>query len=512
MKKLFVPLVVFCFVLTFETFGQISNLTVNGLSANFSMASGDVVSWSYDVPNPGDTTLLDFWIDVNNNGEIDPGDIQWVYFNQIDGDSHGQNGPPDIDGVANGHVSFQQKVGLAPAHYVMTFKNHDSVVSISGVVTPLVSATFTISGHVDVPAGFSKANVALQLESNSDNGGGAFWAALTDLNGNFSVKMDADTTGNPWKLKISNAFNFQSATISPQNIRITLDQSVATEYINNNFTITNASASISGIVKNEDGNPVVNTSVFINNYNGSFEKDVNSDFAGKYFIGLSANELPVSNMILGSWNDTNSVQFNYDIPSINAGDSLVHDIYLFNVNSTIKGRLTYGGQSPNMVDIFASCGDTGFVRTMTNDNGFFEFKISDKISNYTIYIEQVPQGFVNDSIVAHPGDETANLDLKALTDVKQGNANIPQSYSLLQNYPNPFNPSTFIRYQIPKSGFVSLKIYDILGNEVKALVNETKSAGSYEVKFDGSDLSSGIYFYQLKTNNYTATKKLMLLK
>ena len=512
MKKLFVPLVVFCFVLTFETFGQISNLTVNGLSANFSMASGDVVSWSYDVPNPGDTTLLDFWIDVNNNGEIDPGDIQWVYFNQIDGDSHGQNGPPDIDGVANGHVSFQQKVGLAPAHYVMTFKNHDSVVSISGVVTPLVSATFTISGHVDVPAGFSKANVALQLESNSDNGGGMFWAALTDTSGNFSIRMDADTTGNPWKLSISNAFIFKSATIFPQNIRITLDSGKAKEYINNNFSITNAAASISGVVKNENGNPVVNASVFINNNNGSFEQDVNSDFNGRYFIGLSANDLPKSNINLGSWNDTNTVQFNYNILSINIGDSLVHDVYLYKVNSVIKGRLTYNGQGSYMTDIFASCGDTGFVRTTTNDSGYFEFRITDKISNYTIYIEQVPQGFINDSIVVHAGDTTANLNLRILTDVKQGNTNIPQNYSLLQNYPNPFNPSTYIKYQLAKSGFVSLKIYDILGNEVRTLVNETKNAGSYKVKFDGSDLSSGIYFYQLKTNNYTATKKLMLLK
>jgi len=165
-----------------------------------------------------------------------------------------------------------------------------------------------------------------------------------------------------------------------------------------------------------------------------------------------------------------------------------------------------------MTDIFASCGDTGFVRTTTNDSGYFEFRITDKISNYTIYIEQVPQGFINDSIVVHAGDTTANLNLRILTDVKQGNTNIPQNYSLLQNYPNPFNPSTYIKYQLAKSGFVSLKIYDILGNEVRTLVNETKNAGSYKVKFDGSDLSSGIYFYQLKAGEYSETKKMILLK
>jgi hypothetical protein len=512
MKKILIQSLVFCFVLTFNAIGQISNLRINGDSADFSLASGDVVSWSYDVPNPGDTTFLDFWIDVNKNGEIDSTDIQWIYFNQIDGDTHGQNGPPDIDGVADGHVSFQQKVGLAPADYIMTFQNNDSVVTISGTVTPLDSATFTISGNVVVPDGYSKANIALELESSSDNGGGAFWQALTDTNGNFSIKMDADTTGNPWKLSISNAFIFESATIFPQNIHVTLDSSEAKEYLANNFTITNASASISGVVKDESGSPVINANVYINNSNGNFESDVNSDFEGRYFIGLSSNDLPQSNLNLGSWLDTNYVQFNYSIPSINVGDSLIHDVYIYKANSVIKGRLTLNGNGSGMMDIFAYSRDTGYVRTVTNDSGYFEFRVTNKISDYEIYVSQVPQGFVDDSIVVHAGDSTANLDLKALTDVKNSNENIPKDYSLNQNYPNPFNPTTLIKYQIPESGFVSLKVYDILGNEVETLVNETENAGSYEIKFNGSDLSSGIYFYQLRTKNYTATKKFMLLK
>jgi hypothetical protein len=85
-------------------------------------------------------------------------------------------------------------------------------------------------------------------------------------------------------------------------------------------------------------------------------------------------------------------------------------------------------------------------------------------------------------------------------------------FSLEQNYPNPFNPRTVISYQLPVSGDVILKVYDVLGNEVATLVNEEKPAGSYEVEFDASYLSSGVYLYKLKTGEYTATKKLMLLK
>jgi hypothetical protein len=88
----------------------------------------------------------------------------------------------------------------------------------------------------------------------------------------------------------------------------------------------------------------------------------------------------------------------------------------------------------------------------------------------------------------------------------------PTSYSLSQNYPNPFNPTTTIKYQIPISGFVTLKIYDILGKEVAALVKENKDQGFYNVSFDASKLASGVYIYQLKVNDYISSKKMMLLK
>ena len=85
-------------------------------------------------------------------------------------------------------------------------------------------------------------------------------------------------------------------------------------------------------------------------------------------------------------------------------------------------------------------------------------------------------------------------------------------YTLAQNYPNPFNPTTTINYQIPKDGFVTLKIYDVLGREVASLVNENKSTGRYNVNFNAGNLASGVYLYQLKVNDFVATKKLMLVK
>ena len=87
----------------------------------------------------------------------------------------------------------------------------------------------------------------------------------------------------------------------------------------------------------------------------------------------------------------------------------------------------------------------------------------------------------------------------------------PNNFSLSQNYPNPFNPSTVISYRLPVSGFVSLKVYDVLGNEIETLINKEKPAGTYEIDWDvSSNLSSGIYFYQLKAEGFVQTKTLFL--
>ena len=110
---------------------------------------------------------------------------------------------------------------------------------------------------------------------------------------------------------------------------------------------------------------------------------------------------------------------------------------------------------------------------------------------------------------------------QVVTDVNEEINILPEQYYLEQNYPNPFNPYTTIKYSIPNitlsgnaiEGFrVQLKIYDVLGNEVATLVNEEKAAGFYEVQFDASNLSSGIYFYKLSASSFTEIKKMTLIK
>jgi hypothetical protein len=92
------------------------------------------------------------------------------------------------------------------------------------------------------------------------------------------------------------------------------------------------------------------------------------------------------------------------------------------------------------------------------------------------------------------------------------NGQIPFKYSLEQNYPNPFNPVTKINFALPKEGFVKVTIFDLLGREVRTLVNENKSAGYYSVDFDASSMTSGIYFYRLETNGFSDVKRMVVLK
>ena len=89
---------------------------------------------------------------------------------------------------------------------------------------------------------------------------------------------------------------------------------------------------------------------------------------------------------------------------------------------------------------------------------------------------------------------------------------VVSNFFLAQNYPNPFNPSTTINYQIPELSFVTIKVYDVLGNEIAKLVNEEKFAGKYEVAFDATDLPSGVYFYQLRADSFVETKQMILIK
>ena len=135
----------------------------------------------------------------------------------------------------------------------------------------------------------------------------------------------------------------------------------------------------------------------------------------------------------------------------------------------------------------------GFGTTTEPKHIHLRSKIS--VGNYTYRLKQ----FDFDGTYEYSNE--INVDVDA-----------PAQYSLDQNYPNPFNPSTLIKYSVAQDGFVNVSIFNLLGEKVATLVNSNMKAGSYELNFNASQLSSGVYFYSIEAGDFKAVRKMMLMK
>jgi len=173
------------------------------------------------------------------------------------------------------------------------------------------------------------------------------------------------------------------------------------------------------------------------------------------------------------------------------------------------------GREQNIYDIFFlnneqgwTAGASGEILSTTDGGENWQHQDSEiELPLYSIIFADEYKGWAvgNYGIILHTISG-------GITTINDSSTSIPKHFLLNQNYPNPFNPTTTIKYQIPQAGFVSLKVYDMLGKEVAILVNEEKPVGSYEVEFNGSRIPSGIYFYQLQSGSFVETKKLILVK
>ncbi|MCC7431660.1 T9SS type A sorting domain-containing protein [bacterium] len=148
------------------------------------------------------------------------------------------------------------------------------------------------------------------------------------------------------------------------------------------------------------------------------------------------------------------------------------------------------------------------------------FKVNGSVSNGTISFTQVdpnttPNGFIFNAGTVPTTLVNGTVDIT--TDAKENNNPLPKSFALRQNYPNPFNPTTKIQYDLPTSSFVTLKIFNTLGQEVKTLVNQKIEAGYHSVLWNGLDnknkmVSSGVYIYKIQTDSFSNVKKAIFIK
>ncbi len=188
-----------------------------------------------------------------------------------------------------------------------------------------------------------------------------------------------------------------------------------------------------------------------------------------------------------------------DMPNPRAGMTS----YTFGGNIYCFGGVGYGG---------GPCYSTIIKYDPASDNWeefsnmpYAAFSISSSILNGKLYLI----GGLNNART--PLDIVYEINPSVVLPVDEGKL-LPSTISLDQNYPNPFNPSTTIKYSIPNQTNVTIKVFDVLGSEIITLLNEEKPAGNYEVTWDASGFSSGVYFYKLSAGKYVETRKMLLLK
>lgn len=193
-----------------------------------------------------------------------------------------------------------------------------------------------------------------------------------------------------------------------------------------------------------------------------------------------------------------------------------------------NGHASYGGSTvclPSDYHIYSLEWSANYLRWFVDGNKFWEGNITNGI-NSTDEFQQPFFIILNLAVGGNwPGNPDATTTFpdtmavdyvrvyQSVTGIQENKGSeTPTKFLLEQNYPNPFNPVTTINYSIPHKSFVSLSIYDLLGREVSSMVNQEQSPGNYSVKYDGSNLSSGIYFCKIRAGNYTDTKKIVLMK
>ncbi|MDP4196110.1 MAG: T9SS type A sorting domain-containing protein, partial [Bacteroidota bacterium] len=208
---------------------------------------------------------------------------------------------------------------------------------------------------------------------------------------------------------------------------------------------------------------------------------------------------------------------------LNASVSDISDNY-FSVQTLVllspaeKAKLTIGSIQPiqwkyyNVTNIKLEYSADGgitwstIVSSTPAKNGAYNWKVPNNPSEFCL-VRVTDLSNTQNTDITKSYFAITNVDA-----VERVDNSVPTDYALLQNHPNPFNPTTMIRFRIPVSAFVVLKVYDLMGKEVCTLVNEEKSAGTYDVNFNASSLANGIYLYKIQAGSYVATKKLLLLK
>ncbi len=226
-----------------------------------------------------------------------------------------------------------------------------------------------------------------------------------------------------------------------------------------------------------------------------------------HYVGDGHNPLHITRNYDGQYTNQNGVHSRYETQLINRDSVNIiynfHDaVYVSDINRYVFDFLYHNYA---YVDSVLKC--DSIARAMAGSYNTTYYQIYWQLAgNFTNLLFNNASHFISDLVY------TAWVNSGSATSVIQTETNIPENYYLRQNYPNPFNPATHLNFGISKPGFVTLNIYDILGNEVATIINEQLQPGSYEVVWNAENYPSGTYFYKLSTVGFSDTRRMALIK
>ncbi len=325
-----------------STNAQVTNLSINGSTSNFIGTQDIGVQWQYDVP-VGSTTKVELWLHLGGSTFIDPSTDKSIFgaFYQTDGDAEGRNGPPDFDGLQNGHVLMNiPTIFLAPGNYIMKFTNNNQTVQISGTILPMAAPAYTISGKYTPHAGVSAQNILLRAVNKNNDMCQAY--ALTDASGNYVINMSAAYAGGAIQVSIQD--NISPYVASPADTTVNLTQS----YTGVNFIAVAPAAKIVGYLKGDDSKAIANVRVrcYVQNSNGDIRLEYYTGSDGYFALGFTASQVNSNSLWRLECDDDLSP--NYVSPqtgdiSLHAGDSLRIDLTAYKATDSIKGTVLLDG-------------------------------------------------------------------------------------------------------------------------------------------------------------------------
>lgn len=421
---------------------------------------------------------------------------------------------------------------------------NDSLILAVGLAPVVPPVTYTVSGSVKNADGSAPlmARISVYKTNRTPSPGHhdfGHYRAITDSLGNYSFTtrendtvvvfaepMDRTYKSEYWDAKAT----FNEADRIPVSANVTgIDFTLDLKPVYAN--------GISGLVMDSAGTTPLKGYVY------AYEKQENGFYKGRKYTKTDTltgeyaftNLKPGQYILLASSRYYKATYFRYDgEPTMNwrnADSVVVDDTTMvagisFNLrawnhnhggNSVVFGNVgeTAGGVIEGVLTMLQDEDGQVVSATVTDPSGYYMF---DEIAagNYSLVTNTSAYSAARIDDIDVSGDLNASevtitISPEGVTSVK-GSTIAPATFELSQNYPNPFNPSTVIKYSVPAATNVTLSVYNVIGQKVATLVNEVKNAGTYEVKFNASSLSSGLYIYKLETPGQTITRKMTLLK